>query len=172
MDKTHSAGFLDPIEFLFNEHEIQKKFCDMMEEIADSLPNDVDRTKALEAARILKSDLPRHHRMEEIALFPLLVKYSSDDDNMAEIVARLKEEHIADEDFSEELIEVLENLGAGGDVENPNMVGYMLRGFFQNYRRHIMWENNVVLSLARRRLPPKALREMATIVARLREGVS
>lgn len=167
MEKIHPTGFADPIDFLFAEHDAHEKFCKTIEEIADGLPNNVNRALAMEAAGVLKIELPLHHRIEEIALFPLVIKYAAVDDNMAEIVEHLKQEHAVDEGFSEELIEVLETLGAGHVPENAEMVGYMLRGFFENYRRHLMWENNVVLSLARRRLPPKALGEMAAIVARL-----
>ncbi len=167
METANPTDFTDPIEYLYAEHELHKEFCDSMEEIADCLPNDVDRAKAGEAARVLRNELPLHHRIEETALFPLLIKYSAEDDNMAEIVDRLKEEHVIEAGFSEELIEVLEILATGAPLENANMVGYMLRGFFESYRRHLMWENNVVLSFARRRLPSKALTEMAATVLRL-----
>jgi len=170
MEKVYPNGFSDPIELLLAENESHKKFCDSIEVIADSLPGKVDKAKALKAARVLKHELPMHHRLEETVLFPVLLKYAADEDNMVEIVDRLKEEHAIDEGFSEELVEVLEILGAGKAVENANMVGYMLRGFFESYRRHLVWENNVVLSLARRRIPPKALREMAANFATLREN--
>ncbi len=172
MEKIHPTETSDPIDILFTEHEQHKELCDTLEEIADSLPNHVDKARALEAARILKSELPLHHRIEETALFPLLVKYAADDDNMTEIVTRLKEDHKVDEDVSRELIVVLEKLGTGLVLENANMIGYMLRRFFESYRRHLIWENNVVLSLARRRLPPKALAQMAAVAATLyEEGV-
>jgi hypothetical protein len=42
-------------------------------------------------------------------------------------------------------------------VGNPDMVGYMLRGFFERYRRHVHWENTLVMPLARLRLTPEDL---------------
>jgi hypothetical protein len=40
------------------------------------------------------------------------------------------------------------------------MLGYMLRGFFEQQRRHIEWENRVLLPLARRTLTKADLVEL------------
>jgi len=93
--------------------------------------------------------MPRHHREEEEALFPL-------------------EEHASDEGFAEELVDILERLEQGEPADNPNMLGYMLRGFFENYRRHIHWENTVLIPLARRRLTAADVRELLERMQRLR----
>ncbi len=165
--KTESG---DPLDLILIEHGLHQDLCDLLEEIADSLPNRVDGKKARQAANALKNDLPLHHRIEEEALFPLLMKYADDEDNVDEIVARLNDEHVVDESFAEELVEVLENLARGKSLEDANMFGYMLRGFFENYRRHIMWENSVVLPLARRRFSADGLRELSSLIAGLQAG--
>ncbi len=165
--KTEPA---DPLDMVLKEHDLHQKMCDLLEEIADSLPNKVDRKKARHAANTLKYDLPLHHRLEEEALFPLLVKYAADEDNAGEIIGRLSDEHVVDEGFAEELVEVLEQLAQGKPLEDANMFGYMLRGFFENYRRHIIWENSVVLPLVRRRFPADGLRELASLIADLQTG--
>ena len=157
----------DPLDLMLVEHGLHQDLCDLLEEIADSLPNRVDAKKARQAANALKNDLPLHHRIEEEALFPLLVKYADDEDNVDEIVARLNDEHVVDESFAEELVEILETLAQGKSLEDANMFGYMLRGFFENYRRHIMWENSVVLPLARRRFPADGLRKLSSLIAEL-----
>jgi len=162
----------DPLDLMLIEHGQHQDLCDLLEEIADSLPNRVDCKKARQAADALKFDLPLHHRIEEDALFPLLVKYAEDEDNVGEIVARLNDEHVVDESFAEELIEVLERLARGKSLEDANMFGYMLRGFFENYRRHIMWENSVVLPLARRRFPADGLRQLTSLIAGLQAGAT
>jgi len=157
----------DPLDLMLLEHVQHQDLCDLLEEIADSLPNRVDGKKARQAANALKNDLPLHHRIEEDAFFPLLEKYAEDEDNVGEIVARLNAEHVVDESFAEELVEVLENLARGKSLEDANMVGYMLRGFFENYRRHIMWENSVVMPLARRRFPADGLRQLSSLIVEL-----
>ena len=49
------------------------------------------------------------------------------------------------------------------------MVGYMLRSFFESYRRHIHWENVVVLPLARARLTREDIEELGAAMSRHRE---
>lgn len=158
---------LNPLDLILEEHDRHQTMCDLLEEIADSLPDSVDEEKASRVADILKFELPLHHRIEEKALFPVLIKYADKEDNAGEIVDRLNEEHVADESFAEELIELLEQLARGHSLENANMFGYMLRGFFENYRRHVLWENSVVFPLARRRLPEEGLRELALLMTEL-----
>ena len=167
MNQPRKTDSPDPLDLILKEHDTHQVLCNLLEEIADSLPADVDLKKARVAVEALKNELPLHHRVEEEALFPTLIKYASDEDNVNEIVDRLNEEHVVDESFAEELIEILEDLAQGNPIEDANMFGYMLRGFFENYRRHIMWENNVVLPLARRRLSAEGLRELASLMAGL-----
>ncbi len=142
----------DPFELLFSDHEKQWELCAWLEEIADRLPDDVPPSLCRKAAAALSGDMARHHREEEEGLFPLLLARARESDLAGEIIARLREEHASDEGFAEELVDILRRLEDGERPENPDMLGYMLRGFFENYRRHIHWENTVVIPLARKRL--------------------
>jgi cytochrome c553 len=51
------------------------------------------------------------------------------------------------------------------------MLGYMLRGFFERYRRHVHWENTLVMPLVRRRLTEDDLANLAAIMASNRAAV-
>ena len=147
----------DPIDLLIAAHIEHAELCNMLERIADSLPDDVDPLLCGRVVRFLKDDLPEHHRDEEDGLFPLLEKRARPSDNVTELLAQLSLEHATDESFAEELMEELTGLSLGARPGNPNMLGYMLRGFFENYRRHLHWETNVLLPLARRRLTEQDL---------------
>ena len=105
-------------------------------------------------------DMPLHHRDEELGLFPLIEKRAQAEDHIIDILARLALEHATDESFADELLESLEILRHGGKIKNPEMVGYMLRSFFECYRRHLLWENAIVLPLARARLTRDDLKEL------------
>ena len=70
---------------------------------------------------------------------------------------QLSWEHSADESTADEIAESLEKLANGEKAENPNMLGYMLRSFFEGYRRHLHWENTFLLPLARERLSSEDL---------------
>ncbi len=153
---THArAETADPFAMLLADHEAQWQLCEWLERIADGLPDNAPSALCRKAADALQGAMRRHHREEEEALFPLLLTRAEEADMATEIVARLREEHASDEGFAEELVDILAALEGGERIDNPDMLGYMLRGFFENYRRHIIWENTVVIPLARRRLTPQ-----------------
>ncbi len=158
----------DPFALLLEDHAKQWELCGWLERIADGLPDDVPPELCALAAQSLRTDMPRHHREEEEALFPLLIARAEDGDLADEIIAKLSEEHASDEGFAEELVDILERLEKGEPADNPNMLGYMLRGFFENYRRHIHWENTVLIPLAKRRLTAADVRELLERMQRLR----
>jgi hemerythrin-like domain-containing protein len=149
-----------PLDLIEHEHLLQAQLCDSLERIADDLPDNVDRRLCMKVIDSLKFEMPLHHRDEELGLFPLIEKRALPNDNINDVLARLALEHATDESFASELLESLEGLGEGRRLKNPDMVGYMLRSFFESYRRHILWENAIVLPLARSRLTGEDLQEL------------
>jgi hemerythrin-like domain-containing protein len=147
----------NPLDVITSAHATQVQMCDAMERIADGLPDEVDRRLCAQVAACLQFDLPLHHHDEETALFPLLRQCARPEDDLDQILERLAQEHSSDNDFASEIAEALETLSQGGRPANPEMLGYMLRGFFERYRRHVHWENALVMPLARLRLTPEAL---------------
>jgi hemerythrin-like domain-containing protein len=154
-----------PLDLIAHDHALQLQLCDMLEQIADDLPDDVDRRQCREAASALKFDLPLHHRDEEHCLFPLLLERGAATGSLAEVLDRLSQEHAKDESFASEVVESLEALAEGGTTRNPDMLGYMLRGFFEGYRRHIHWEDTLVLPAARRHLTEADLERLSSCMA-------
>lgn len=142
----------NPLDMIDHAHLMQMQLCDVLERIADGLPDDVDRRLCGQAASALQYDLPLHHRDEEAGLFPLLRQRSLPEDSINDVLTRFENEHCADTDFAGEIAESLNHLCRGVVVPNPEMMGYMLRGFFECYRRHVHWERVLVMPLARQRL--------------------
>jgi hemerythrin-like domain-containing protein len=157
----------NPLDMIASAHAVQVEMCDAMERIADGLPDDVDRRLCAQVASCLQYDLPLHHHDEEEGLFPLLRARAKPEDGVDQILERLTSEHSSDNDFASEIAEALETLGQGGRPANPEMLGYMLRGFFERYRRHVHWENQLVMPLARLRLTSDDLDQLA---ARMNEN--
>lgn len=151
----------NPLDMIAHAHAVQVQMCDAMERIADGLPDDVDRRLCAQVASCLQFDLPLHHHDEETALFPLLRERALPQDGLNEILDRLASEHSSDTDFASEIAESLELLGQGRRDANPDMLGYMLRGFFERYRRHVHWENTLVMPVARLRLTEQDLESLA-----------
>ena len=142
----------NPLDTLAHEHIRQKWLCDVLETIADGLPGNLEVALARAAADILKTDAPRHHEKEETCLFPLLTQRAQPDDNIEALIRQLTREHLADDTYSSDLIHLLEEMAEGERPANPEMAGYMIRGFLESYRRHIAFEDLVIMPLARLRL--------------------
>lgn len=138
----------NPITALRKAHKEQLLLCDRLEEIADSLPDSVNRQKCIYAARALGPMIRGVHRFEEEVVFPLIASQLKDDDQIEATLTRLRFEHCEDECFAEELTEALHDLGAGNPDINIEATGYMLRGFFEAMRRHIAFESEHLLSQA------------------------
>ena len=157
----------NPLDMIASAHAVQVQMCDAMERIADGLPDEVDRRLCAQVASCLQFDLPLHHHDEEEGLFPLLRQRAMPEDGLDQILERLAQEHSSDNDFASEIAEALETLSQGGRPANPEMLGYMLRGFFERYRRHVHWENTLVMPLARLRLTAE---DLAALQARMNES--
>jgi hemerythrin-like domain-containing protein len=149
--RTASAMVVETIERGYVE---ALRFCDMLEEIADTLPDRVDRFKCLTIANALSPLLDSVHQFEEEVVFPIYAARCGGSDCSASL-RRLSNEHVADECFADELTEVLLTIGHGAPVENPETVGFMLRGFFESVRRHIAFEREHILPVIAGRNQPQ-----------------
>jgi len=126
-------------------HAEKLALCDLLEAIADSLPRAVDRHACLWIAAMLLPQLREAHDYEERVLFPAFAA----DVARAESVKRLQAEHIEDEAAAEELTETLLRIGHGGTIGNPEALGFMMRALFEAIRRHVAFEREHVLPIAR-----------------------
>ncbi|MFP1632106.1 hemerythrin domain-containing protein [Zhengella sp. ZM62] len=137
----------DAIEAFARAHEDKLSLCQTLEEIADSLPDEVDKQKCKLAAREIWPLLRSVHSFEEKIIFPALADRLAHLSGIEQTIARLKSEHAEDECYAEELTDTLLLLGAGDKGVNFDAVGYMLRGFFESVRRHVAFEREIVLRL-------------------------
>jgi hemerythrin-like domain-containing protein len=133
------------LDWLKKAHDTQLTLCEALEEIADSLPANINRQKCMYAAKSLIPLVNGVHRYEEEAVFPLLEQAATGNRDLTETIVRLKFEHVEDECFAEELTDTLTRLGSGDGTVNAEAAGYMLRGFFESIRRHIAFEQQFVL---------------------------
>lgn len=123
-------------------HGEKLKVCGALEEIADALPDNVDRLMCVSVASTLLPMLRNIHRYEEEVIFPAYVAATAD----MQCVERLKAEHVEDECFADELTEALMTIGHGAAVANPEALGFMLRGFFETIRRHVAFDRDHILA--------------------------
>lgn len=126
--------------------QCQMTLCDALEEIADTLPNRVDKQKCLLTARTIMPVVKSAHLFEEQVLFPTLQIENATSQRLDTAIERLYAEHWEDEGFGDEISEALLAYGCGESFD-PEKLGYMLRGFFEGLRRHVAFEKEVLAPL-------------------------
>lgn len=126
--------------------QCQMTLCDTLEEIADALPNRVDKQKCLLTARTIMPVVRSAHLFEEQVLFPTLKIENATSPRLDTAIERLYAEHWEDEGFGDEISEALLAYGCGESFD-PEKLGYMLRGFFEGLRRHVAFEKEVLAPL-------------------------
>ncbi|MES0151553.1 hemerythrin domain-containing protein [Mesorhizobium sp. M0012] len=125
-------------------HREKLQLCDALETIADALPR-VDLLKCLGTANAIIPLLRDIHRYEETVIFPAYEEATGGSNANLASTRRLRAEHVEDECFAGEVTETLLAIGHGETVENPEAIGFMLRGLFESLRRHIAFEREHVL---------------------------
>lgn len=161
--------FREPLDFVYADHFRQRVLCNVLEWLVSSDGDDGDATVQVAGAlAYLKRDLPWHIEDEEQDLFPRLAARCSVEDRCNEILGILSADHAEDERLAAHLIAALEALAAGGSSRaNPDLA--RTAGLFiGTQRRHLTWENGIVLPLARRRLQAADLAAMGRAMAQRR----
>lgn len=130
---------------LFGSHLArQEDLCAALEDLADSLPHQIDTHFGLVLARRLQPTLCRAHRFEETVVFPLLAAQRK---GLSGTLARLHGEHLEDEDQAGELSDAIASLIRDRSRRKTETVSYMLRGFFIGLGRHLAFEREHLLPL-------------------------
>lgn len=152
------------------EHREHLDLCANLEEIADSLPNNVDQHACTCVALALRYRVGVHHAIEEEVLFPLLTARAGDDVVLMSTLLRLKDEHRTDEGYCDEVLELLTALSKGNRPANAEAAGYLLRGLFECMRRHIAFEEDHLLPKAREVLEDSDLQTLALQMGKMQTG--
>jgi hypothetical protein len=122
-------------------------FCDRLEALADLLPHRVDKQDCLLMAQNAVPLVLRAHAFEEHIVFPYIDKNPDLPDSTKLALDRLKFEHIGDEDYAHDLCISLREFVIHRDKTNPETLSWMLRGFFEGLRRHVAFEQALLLPL-------------------------
>lgn len=156
----------EPLDFLFADHYRQRVFCDLVLRLAARPETPIGAVRAAQALDFLERDLPLHRQDEEQDLFPCLRKRCRPEDNIAGILEILTAEHEADEQAAATLAERLRLAAPQQDLPASRCA---LRAAAEQFaamqQRHLIWENVVVLPIARRRLLPSDLAAMGHAMA-------
>lgn len=128
-------------------HDSQFLLCDELEAIADSLPSNADRQRCLHLARAICPIVASSHDVEEKLLFQALEPLANRVADLPATLERLRFEHHCDLCLAEELHDALLAFGRGEDLMTSDAVGFMLRAFFESVRRHVAFEQEILVPL-------------------------
>lgn len=130
-----------------HHHRLKMKLCDDLEDFADSLPNQVNVQNCLALSKCVLPTIRQAQNMEETQLFPQLMQAYPDDIRLRASLNRLRQEHLEDDSFADEIAGLLHDCGSTGRPCNAESAGYMLRGFFSSVRRHVAFEHECLIPL-------------------------
>ncbi len=152
LSRAEAAAPGSLLHVIEQEHSAEMCLCDLLEQLADALPEPLDTEITPAGITTLRNCIRRHIILEENYLYPVLVKRAKPDEFNKDLLALIAREHASDESHAHEAADEMEEALSRGHVPKPEMLGYMLRCYFEARRRHIAWENAIILPLARLRL--------------------
>lgn len=147
--------YREPLEVLYADHFRALVACRLLSTLALSHEG---AAAAVQAARIrlyLERDLPIHWADEEEDLFPLLRQRCAEAEKLNGLLTLLSEEHEQNGALVGVAIDYLDRLAAG-EARHDAIEAREKTGLFSELqRRHLAWENSMLLPLARRWLAPE-----------------
>ena len=153
-----------PLEQIEAEHNLQLQVLAKLERIikaADSRELPQFAPKLLD---FFANDFARHIEHEEKGLFPILKKRCRPVDDLEMIVNQLSYEHELDRDLVDFLCGDLEKIARGRHSSTPARFSINAQAFIETQRRHIGWENRIVLPLARKRLTEEDIKVLKKLM--------
>ena len=156
-----AAKARSPLEEVVEQTERVAQICDLLEAMADDLPRrsvPVWRT----ATRMCHEVVALHYKFILVSLMPILKRRMKGEVDCEDMLTQL-EADFKDESGRLAELNVLLSDAVGEDTEKigSEALGYALRCFFGSIRRNTVWESEVLLPMAMRRLTPKDLDELA-----------
>jgi hemerythrin-like domain-containing protein len=158
-------AMFDPIAIFENEQEEFLELCTALEQVADALPGNIDHFQVYAAIPFLRNGFAELVALQEKVLFAALRRRAILTDNVDGILAQMEREHASDQGLAIEVAEALGELRHGRRPDNPEMLGYLLRCFFEGQRRHAAWERLVLYPLCRERLTSEDVIELTQRLA-------
>jgi len=149
MGTPETKEILDIVE---RHQSRQRAMCRELEDVADSLPLDVDPSLCMRLARSLLPTLRSAHEFKEEYFCGLARQVLNDLGNLDAIIDRLRAEYQENELLAEEVAEELSQWGMCAEPKSAETVGYMLRGFFISMTRHLDFELVVLIDPIKIRL--------------------
>jgi len=165
---AEATGITDPLDAILAEHQRQIALLDALKALLERLEEHSAAAEAKVLLRYLAEDLPLHMADEEEDLFPRLERRCRPEHGIRGILDQLSREHDLDSDLSAFLIEDLTRVADGLGLAHLTRLSLNASAFAETHRRHLDWENRVVLPLARELLGAEDLAAIGAGMTRRR----
>jgi len=152
MEQSQQTSGRGPLEQIEAEHSFQLELLTNLEHIIKAEGSEKLTRLAPKLLEFFANDFARHMEHEERGLFPILKKRCRPSDDLEMIVNQLSYEHGLDRDLVDFLLTDLEKIAHGLHHAIPARFNINAQAFIETQRRHIEWENRIVLPLAKKRL--------------------
>jgi hemerythrin-like domain-containing protein len=143
-------AFSDPIAVIEADHAQQLAICDVLDRLAHNPRHGAEAAEIAAVHDYLCNHLPLHIADEEEDLFPLLRQCAAADDDLEQILEQLHLEHQTDRRLNDDLCGDIECLMDGHAFVDPARFILNAFVFSETQRRHLAWENAVVVTRARK----------------------
>jgi iron-sulfur cluster repair protein YtfE (RIC family) len=147
------------------------RLCGALEKIADELPAAGRCHKTARTLAFLDRAFARHVFLHEKCLFPLIRSLEEKKERVESVLQQLEFEHAADHGLVVEIASAFMGACASQVQSEAQALGYLLRAFFENYRRHCVWERAVLYPIARKLLVNGAVRDQHDAMLRVSIGL-
>ena len=168
LEPTDSDLLDSPLDFIAQDHLHIRAVCVEMERLGDA--DVINRDGAMQILWFLTEELPVLIRDEDEDLFPLLLRRAEPDDDMPRLKARLDDEHANVMELLPAVTAVFKDLASSQRNLTAESRTQVVR-FIRHMRRHLVFENAIVLPFARLRLTAGDL-ETLRLRMRARRGLS
>jgi iron-sulfur cluster repair protein YtfE (RIC family) len=157
MHREHRTSRLQPVgqaflEMLERDQRRLLRVCAALEKVADGLPESSRQPRTLRVLSFLGSAFERHVFLHEKCLFPLIRSLAGTPAAIEPVLAQLESEHASDHGLVLEITSAFLSGGRDKADIGVHVLGFLLRSFFENYRRHQSWERNILYPVARQHL--------------------
>ncbi len=165
------AEFLRPIEFLRSDHERQRSFCERLGALVDDIHQPGRQEIAASLLEFAITDLSWSMEDEEELLAPALMRRCALEEGPKAVVADMLRQHHSAATLAAQTIDGLDRLIAGSLPLRPLDFILSALQLAEILRRHLDWEDGILLPLAVSRLTEEDQKRLGSSMAR-RRGMS
>lgn len=144
-------AFLRPLDLLVADHERLAARYDTLRTLADDPYNQGYQAVAAHLLEWMEKDIALHNADED-ELFSILRARCPDDHALTAMMSLLEDEHQAEEEILHGVSAGLEEIAEGKEPETPELFFGQALVFVETMRRHMAWEDRVLIPLAQERM--------------------